>query len=81
MLEELRNGAWELASFGPADLARAIDIIATYRDQHIGVAGASNVVLAEGYGTRSVATLDHRHFTVLRTIDGVPLIITPDTSS
>ncbi len=81
VLDELRNGAWELASFGPTDLARARDIVATYADQQIGVADASNVVLAERYGIRSVATLDRRHSTVLRTIDGAPLIVVPDPST
>jgi hypothetical protein len=28
------------------------------------------VVLAERYRTRTIANLDHRHFTVLRSLDG-----------
>ena len=35
-------------------------------DQHIDVADASNVVLADQYRTRTIATLDRRHFDVVR---------------
>jgi predicted nucleic acid-binding protein len=44
--------------------------VSSYRDQEIGVADASIVVLAERYRTRTVAGLDHRHFGVLRSLDG-----------
>lgn len=39
-------------------------------DPIIGVAGASNVVLAERYRARTIVTLDHRHFDVLRPLRG-----------
>ncbi len=45
-------------------------MIASYRDQEIGVADASIVVLAERYRTRAIASLDRRHFDVLRPLDG-----------
>lgn len=34
------------------------------------IAGAPIVVLAERYRTRTIASLDHRHFDVLRSLDG-----------
>ena len=40
------------------------------RHQAIGVADASIVVLAERYRTRTIASLDHRHFDVLRSLGG-----------
>ena len=45
-------------------------MIERYRDQAIGVADASIVVLADRYRTREVLTLDHRHFGVLRPLSG-----------
>lgn len=69
-LAELAGGAWDLAAFGADDLARAHSIIERYADQHIGVADASNVVLAARHGTRTIVTLDRRHFGVLRPLDG-----------
>ena len=70
VLDELAGGAWDLAAFDEDGLRRARGIIASYRDQQIGVADASIVVLAERYRTRTIASLDRRHFGVLRSLDG-----------
>jgi predicted nucleic acid-binding protein len=70
VLDELAGGAWDLAAFDEDGLRRAREVIASYRDKKIGVADASIVVLAERYRTRTVASLDYRHFDVLRSLDG-----------
>ncbi len=70
VLDELAGGAWDLAALDEAGLRRAREVIATYRDQQIGVADASIVVLAERYRTQRIASLDRRHFAVLRSLDG-----------
>ncbi|AZG44560.1 PIN domain-containing protein [Gordonia insulae] len=76
VLDELTSGAWELATMSRERLATAAEIVRQYSDVPVGVADASNIVLADAYRTRTVATLDHRHFTVLRLGDGsAPLII------
>ena len=77
VLDELAGGAWDLAAFDEGGLRRARRIIAGYRDQEIGVADASIVVLAERYRTRMIASLDHRHFDVLRSLDGGYLEVLP----
>ncbi|MEX2621687.1 MAG: PIN domain-containing protein [Egibacteraceae bacterium] len=77
VLGELTGGAWELATFTAADLAQATEVVRRYRDQGIGVADASNVVLAERYRTAVIATLDHRHFTVLQTLTGARFELLP----
>ena len=66
VLDDLAGGAYELAQLAAPDLARARMVIERYRDQEIGVADASIVVLADRYDTREILTLDHRHFEVLR---------------
>lgn len=66
VLAELAGGAWMLAEFEADDLAKARSVVDRYRDQNIGVADASLVVLAERMHTRRILTLDHRHFEVLR---------------
>ncbi|HET6549291.1 MAG TPA: PIN domain-containing protein [Solirubrobacter sp.] len=78
VLDELTGGAWELAGFGVDDLRHARSIVASYRDQEIGVADASNVVLAERYRTRTIATLDRRHFDVLRSATGDRFTVLPE---
>ena len=65
-LHELAGGAWDLATIDSIDLARTVPIIERYADHAIGLADASNVVLADRYRTTTVATLDRRHFSVLR---------------
>jgi uncharacterized protein len=70
VLDELAGGAYELAQLDAEDLARTTRIIARHRDQRIGVADASIVVLADRFGTREILTLDHRHFDVLRPLSG-----------
>ena len=70
VLAELGGGAYVLPEIGREDLARAVDVLKKYRDQDIGVADASIVMLAERYATRTLLTLDRRHFGVLRPIQG-----------
>ena len=70
VLTELAGGAYHLTSIEEEDMRSVIRVIERYRDQDIGVADASLVVLASRYRTRSVLTLDHRHFSVVRPLDG-----------
>lgn len=76
-LRELTGGAWTLATFAEPDLEKAIQVIERYHDHEIGVADASNVVLADRYQTRTIATLDHRHFDVLRPLKGGRFAVLP----
>lgn len=64
--EDVAQGAYELASFGPGDIAVAAEVIGHYADQEIGLTDASLVVLAERYRTVRLLTLDERHFRVVR---------------
>jgi predicted nucleic acid-binding protein len=70
ILAELCSGAYVLPDIGPEDLARMVDRLDKYRDHEVGVADASIVLLAARFGTRSLLTLDHRHFGMLRPIQG-----------
>lgn len=76
-LHELAGGAWDLDAIGTDDLNEMRPIIEKYRDQEIGVADASNVVLAHRHATTTIATLDHRHFDVLRPVAGGHFTIVP----
>lgn len=77
VLRELTGGAWDLPAIDIEGLGQARAVIERYADQDIGVADASNVVLAERYRTRIIATLDHRHFEVLRPVSGGRFRILP----
>jgi predicted nucleic acid-binding protein len=70
VLRELTSDAYEHTAISPDELAAATAVIDKYQDQEIGLTDASLVVLAERYRTRTILTLDHRHFTVLRPQQG-----------
>ena len=77
VLAELAGGAYELAAMGAEDLIATRDVVNRYRDLRIGVADASLVVLAERYRTRTILTLDRRHFGALRPVGGGHFEIVP----
>jgi predicted nucleic acid-binding protein len=77
VLKELAGGAWELATIDAADLEPASSVVKRYADQGIGVADASIVVLADRYRTRTIVTLDHRHFDLLRPLGGGRFTVLP----
>lgn len=77
VLADLAAGGWELAHMDAARVTAAAQIVERYADVPIGIADASNVVLAEAYGTRSIVTLDRRHFGILRAADGSALTVLP----
>lgn len=77
VLRELAGGAWDLPEITAADLGGAADVVDRYRDQGIGVADATNVALADRYRTRTIVTLDRRHFDVLRPLSGGRFKILP----
>lgn len=77
VLRDVAGGGYNLEPFGPEDLEKAADVIERYGDQDIGLADASNVVLAERHGTSSILTLDERHFRVLQGPEGEPFHLLP----
>lgn len=77
VLAELAGGAWDLAAVDAEGLGDARSVVERYADQRIGVADASNVVLAARYRTQTIVTLDHRHFDVLRPLAGGRFTVLP----
>lgn len=77
ILRELASGAYELPALSAGELARAADVVDRYRDQKVGVADASLVVLAERYATKMILTLDRRRFGVLRPLTGGRFRVVP----
>jgi predicted nucleic acid-binding protein len=77
VLRELTGGAWDLPAIDVEELTKARVVIERYADQNIGVADASSVILADRYRTRTIVTLDHRHFDILRPLSGGRFRILP----
>lgn len=79
VLDELGGGAYVLPAMDTDHLAAARRVIERYAEHEIGVADASIVVLAEQFSTRRLLTLDHRHFRVVRPLQGGTFDLLPAT--
>ncbi len=77
LLAEVELGAYELAPFAATDVAAARRILERYADLDLGLADASNVVLAERHATQDILTLDERHFRAVTTPSGQPFRLLP----
>ncbi len=65
-LAQLAAGDLQLEAITPTDLERMSELVATYADLPLGTVDASVVATAERLGAATVATLDRKHFTVVR---------------
>ncbi|MBV8528679.1 MAG: PIN domain-containing protein [Candidatus Dormibacteraeota bacterium] len=63
---DIAQGAYEMATWTTADLARAVEIADRYGDLDLGIVDASIVALAERLAITRVLTLDRRDFSVVR---------------
>lgn len=75
--EDVASGAYALWSLEPGLVRRAAELQSRFSDQPIGFVDAAVFVTCETLGEDKVATLDHRHFSVLRTAEGRALRILP----
>ena len=75
--EDVRDGAYTLFQLDAQLLFAAAELEARYADLGLGLVDASVFATCEALGEPKVATLDHRHFGVLRTSDGKALELLP----
>jgi predicted nucleic acid-binding protein len=65
-LASVESGSIEVIDLSPADYTRIRELCRQYRDLGLGMVDASVVAVAERLGEETIATLDHRHFSVVR---------------
>jgi len=65
-VDEINAGAYRLHWPDEAEIVRAADIEVRYGDLRLGFVDASVIAACERLGETKVATLDHRHFSVVR---------------
>jgi predicted nucleic acid-binding protein len=63
---DLASGALIPLAVEPVDWERIAELVARYRDLPLGTVDASVVAAAERLGVTTIATLDRRHFGVVR---------------
>lgn len=65
-LGDVLEGAYRVERPTDTDLRRCEELQRTYRDLRLGVVDASVLAVVERLGEDKLATLDHRHFAVVR---------------
>jgi uncharacterized protein len=65
-LTALADGDFTAVDLTSEDYRRASELVTTYADLPLGTTDATVIALAERLGVREIATLDRRHFTVVR---------------
>lgn len=76
-LRRVGIGDYAVESFDDDEITAAADLIDRYRDQGIGLADASILILAGRADTNRILTLDERHFRVIRPIRGRSFTVVP----
>ena len=78
LLADIESGAYEVVNVTPADHRRVSELCDRYADLDIGYVDAAVLALVERLDEPKLATLDHRHFGVLRPRHVDALRLLPD---
>jgi predicted nucleic acid-binding protein len=65
-LGDFAAGAFSVEPVAAGDWLRIAELVASYRDLPLGTVDASVVTTAERLGVQEIATVDRRHFSVVR---------------
>lgn len=74
----LRNGELLIEPVEPSDWSRIVELLDQYADLPLGIVDASVVATCERLGVGTLATLDRRHFSVVRPRHSESLILLPE---
>jgi uncharacterized protein len=77
-LRSLARGGLRQIEIEPDDLFRMAELVETYADFPLGMADASVIAVAERLAVCDIATLDHRHFRVVRPRHTTAFRLLPD---
>ena len=77
-VDDVVTGAYRVIHPSEGDLARAAELELAYADLRLGLVDATVIALCERLGETRVATLDHRHFAVVRPRHCTHLTLLPD---
>ena len=65
-LDDLQSGAFNLRQMKRADYARARELMDRYADADVGLVDCLILATVERLGENKLATLDHRHFSLMQ---------------
>jgi uncharacterized protein len=78
VLTDIEEGIVRILDLTRADYQRARELCRRYRDLPLGFVDASVVAVAERLGEPKLATLDHRHFHVVRPRHTASFLLLPE---
>ena len=78
LLEQVTEGAFLVEDLTPADYLRVRDLCDRYSDSDLGLVDAAVLAVVERLNEPKLATLDHRHFRMLRPRHVDSLILLPE---
>jgi hypothetical protein len=76
-LGDFAAGAFVVEPVDPSDWLRMAELVSRYRDLPLGTVDASVVAAAERLGIVEVATVDRRHFSVVRPRHAEAFVLLP----
>lgn len=76
-LTSLADEEFDVVHPSTADLRRMAQLVTTYRDLPLGAVDAAVLALAERLDDHDIATLDRRHFTIVRPAGNKTLTLHP----
>lgn len=79
LLRDIRRGSYDVEDLTAADYDRVEELLATYGGLNVGFVDAAVLAIVERLGETKLATLDRRHFAVMRprhrqTLDLLPAL-------
>jgi hypothetical protein len=66
LLDEIQQGTYVVEDLLASDYRRVRELLATYADLRVGFVDAAVLAIVERLREAKLATLDHRHFSVMR---------------
>lgn len=80
-MEDVGRGAYLLAELGGTERMRAVELGRQYADLDLGFVDAAVIAVCESLGETKVATLDRRHFGVVRPAHCERLRLLPESGA
>lgn len=71
-LADVARGAWALVESAEGDINDVVTVNTQYEALKLGATDCLNMVLAAGYGTAVLFTLDHRHYRATKPLAEAP---------
>ena len=77
LLDDIRSGEYTVENLLPDDYDRAYEICVTYADSDVGFVDAAVLAVVERLNESKLATLDRRHFAMMRPRHVAALMLLP----